>query len=75
VCSSDLPDVEERGNPMGSLLKWAVIFLIISLVAGLFGFFGISQGAADISQVLFFIVLMVFVLFIVLGVLLFKPAA
>jgi uncharacterized membrane protein YtjA (UPF0391 family) len=52
---------------MSSLLKWAIVFLIISLVAALFGFGGISQGAADIARVLFFIFLAVCVVLFILG--------
>ena len=35
------------------MLKWAFIFLIIALVAALFGFTGISEASATIAQVLF----------------------
>jgi uncharacterized membrane protein YtjA (UPF0391 family) len=34
-------------------LKWAIIFLVISLIAGAFGFTGIARGAATISRILF----------------------
>ena len=46
------------------MLKWALFFAVISLVAGIFGFTGIVLGAAAIAQVLFFIflVLCLFVL-------------
>ena len=36
-----------------SLLKWAVIMLVIALIAALFGFGGIAEGAVDIAQFLF----------------------
>ena len=35
---------------MSGLLKWAFVFLIISLIAALFGYGGIAAGAADISE-------------------------
>ncbi len=35
------------------MLKWAVIFLIIAIVAGIFGFTGIEQTSATIAQRLF----------------------
>ena len=35
------------------MLKWAIIFAIISLVAGVFGFTGVSSGAAGIAKILF----------------------
>ena len=54
------------------MLKWAVIFLIISLVAALFGFGGIAQGAADIAKILFFIFLVICVIFFILGMTVYK---
>lgn len=37
------------------MLRWAFVFLIISLIAALFGFAGISAAAAGIAKVLFFL--------------------
>jgi uncharacterized membrane protein YtjA (UPF0391 family) len=53
---------------MSGLLKWALVFLVISLIAALFGFGGIAEGSADIAKVLFAIFLIVFVVLLVLGV-------
>lgn len=36
------------------MLKWALVFLLISLVAGVLGFTGIAAGAAAIAKILFF---------------------
>ncbi len=41
------------------MLKWALIFLVISVVAGLFGFTGISAAAGGIARVLFFIAIVI----------------
>jgi uncharacterized membrane protein YtjA (UPF0391 family) len=49
------------------MLKWALIFFIIAIVAGLFGFTGIAAGAATIAKWLFFLAVAVFVLFLILG--------
>jgi uncharacterized membrane protein YtjA (UPF0391 family) len=43
-----------------TLLKWALICLLISLVAGALGFTGVAAGAAQISKILFFIFLVIF---------------
>lgn len=51
------------------MLKWALIFFIVSLVAALFGFTGIAAGAAAIAKILFYIAVALFVLFLVLGLL------
>jgi len=50
-----------------TLLKWALIFLVVSLIAALFGFTGISATSADIARVLFFIFLTIFVVLLVAG--------
>jgi len=52
---------------MSVLLRWALFFLVISLIAALFGFGGISAGAADIARVLFYIFLGVCIVLFVLG--------
>lgn len=49
------------------MLKWAIIFAVISLLAGLFGFSGVAAGAAGISKVLFGLTLVLFLIFLVLG--------
>jgi len=49
------------------MLRWALIFFIISIVAAVFGFGGISEATADIAQILFYIFLAIFVLMLVLG--------
>lgn len=51
------------------MLKWALIFFVVSIIAGIFGFTGISAGAATIAKWLFFIALAIFVVFLVLGLL------
>jgi uncharacterized membrane protein YtjA (UPF0391 family) len=50
------------------LLKWALICLLISLVAGAFGYTGIARGAAQISKILFFIFLVLFVVILILAI-------
>ena len=50
-----------------TMLKYAIIFAIISLIAGLFGFTGIAAGAAGIAKVLFILFLVLAVVFVVLA--------
>jgi uncharacterized membrane protein YtjA (UPF0391 family) len=52
------------------VLKWAIIFFIISLVAGFFGFTNIASGTRTIAKVLFFIALAIFLVILVFGVML-----
>ena len=49
------------------MLKWAVIFLIIAIIAGLFGFTDIAAASATIAQVLFGIFLFLFIGALALG--------
>jgi uncharacterized membrane protein YtjA (UPF0391 family) len=53
------------------MLKWAIIFLVISLIAGALGLTPIARGAATISKVLFAIAIILFLLFILFIVLTF----
>lgn len=50
------------------MLRWAVIFLVIGLVAALLGFGGIAGTSIGIAKILFFIAVALFVIFLVAGV-------
>jgi uncharacterized membrane protein YtjA (UPF0391 family) len=50
------------------MLRWALIFLIIALVAALFGFTGIAAAAAGIAKLLFFLFLVICLIFFVMGI-------
>jgi uncharacterized membrane protein YtjA (UPF0391 family) len=48
------------------MLHYAVVFLVVALVAALFGFGGIAAGAVEIAKILFFVfVIMAVVTFII----------
>ena len=49
------------------MLHYAVVFLVIALIAALFGFGGIAVGAVEIAKVLFFIFLLLFVVSLIVG--------
>ncbi len=49
------------------MLNYTVIFLVIALVAGLFGFTGIAAGAVEIAKILFFIFIVLFVASLITG--------
>lgn len=51
------------------MLKWALIFFLVSVVAGVFGFTKVAAGTATIAKWLFFIALAIFAVFLVLGLL------
>ncbi len=48
------------------MLSWVIIFLIISLIAGLLGFTGLSEAAAGIAQIIFFFFIILFLVSITL---------
>ena len=49
------------------MLYWALVFLVIALLAAVFGFTGDYVAAAGIAKILFFIFLVLFVVSLVAG--------
>ncbi len=54
------------------MLKWSLIFFIVSLVAAAMGFTGIASSTAEIAKVLFYIFLVLFLLSLLLGLTIFR---
>jgi uncharacterized membrane protein YtjA (UPF0391 family) len=52
------------------MIKWAIIFFLISVVAGFFGFTNVAAEAKTISKLLFFVALAIFLIILVFGVML-----
>jgi uncharacterized membrane protein YtjA (UPF0391 family) len=50
-----------------SLLKWALIMLVVSVAAAVFGFTDLAAASADVARVLFFIFVVIFLVLLVLG--------
>lgn len=50
-----------------TMLRWAVAFFIIAIVAAIFGFGGIAVAAAGIAKILFFIFLVLFLVALLSG--------
>jgi uncharacterized membrane protein YtjA (UPF0391 family) len=49
------------------MLKWALIFFVISLIAGGLGFTNVAAAAGGVARILFFVFLVIFLIFLVLG--------
>ena len=49
------------------MLYWALVFFVISIVAGVFGFGGLSSTSAGVAQILFYVFLVFFVVTMVAG--------
>ena len=49
------------------MLKWSLVFFVVAIVAGAFGFTGIAADAAAIAKVLFYIFIALFLAALILG--------
>jgi uncharacterized membrane protein YtjA (UPF0391 family) len=49
------------------MLYWALMFLILALIAAVFGFGGIALVSAGIAKILFFLFLVLFLVSLVIG--------
>jgi len=49
------------------MLYWALMFLVVALVAAIFGFGGIASTATGIAQILFVIAIVLFVVSLFAG--------
>ena len=52
------------------MLKWAIIFFVVSLIAGFFGFTNVASGARGIAKILFFVAITIFLIVLIFVVLL-----
>lgn len=49
------------------MLKWALIFFILAILASIFGFGGLSSAFAGLAQILFFLFIVLFIIALVFG--------
>ncbi|MEJ0041888.1 MAG: DUF1328 domain-containing protein [Rhizomicrobium sp.] len=49
------------------MLRWAVLFLVIGLVAGILGFGGIAGASFAIAKTLFFVFMLIFLVLLIAG--------
>ncbi len=54
---------------MGNLLHYAIVFLVVALVAALFGFGGVAGTAMEGAKLLFWVAIVLFVVMLIMGVL------
>ena len=52
----------------GNLLHWAVVFLVVALVAALLGFGGVAGTAMEGARLLFWVALVLLLISLVFGV-------
>jgi uncharacterized membrane protein YtjA (UPF0391 family) len=49
------------------MLHYAVVFLVIALLAAIFGFGGIATASAGLAKILFFVFIALFVISLIAG--------
>jgi uncharacterized membrane protein YtjA (UPF0391 family) len=47
------------------MLRWALAFFVVALIAALFGFTGIAIAAAGVAKILFYLFLILFLITLV----------
>ncbi len=52
---------------MGNLLYYAVVFLVVALIAAFFGFGGVAGTAMDGARILFWVAIVLFVISLIAG--------
>jgi len=50
------------------MMRWALIFLVVAIVAGALGFTGVAGAAMGMAKILFFVALGLFLIFIIAAV-------
>ena len=58
--SAFVPDLDELEDSI--MLRWALIFFVVALMAAVLGFTGIALAAAGVAKILFYIFVILFVL-------------
>jgi uncharacterized membrane protein YtjA (UPF0391 family) len=61
------PGHQPRTIEETAMLYYAVVFLVIALVAGFFGFFGVAGLAATIAKILFVVFVILFIASLIFG--------
>ncbi len=56
------------------MIKWALIFLVVGVIAGLLGFTGVAGASFALAKILFFVAILIFVVLLALGLTIFKKA-
>jgi uncharacterized membrane protein YtjA (UPF0391 family) len=64
-CAGSARELQKKGEQI--MLRWAVIFLVIALVAALLGFGNLAGGAASIAMILFYVFLAITVILFLLS--------
>jgi uncharacterized membrane protein YtjA (UPF0391 family) len=55
-----------------TILKWALVFFLVSILAGVLGFTDISAASADVARFLFYVFVVIFLVLLILGLTIFR---
>lgn len=61
------PEMTTLVAEAGTMLGWAITFLVVALVAALFGFGGIAGTAVEAAKLIFFVAIVLFAISAVVG--------
>jgi uncharacterized membrane protein YtjA (UPF0391 family) len=61
------PDVAGAVHSEATMIGWALTFLLVALVAAVFGFGGIAGTAVEIAKLIFFVAIVLFAISAVVG--------
>jgi uncharacterized membrane protein YtjA (UPF0391 family) len=59
--------LDDTDNGRSPVLHWALTFLVLGLIAALFGFTGIAGASIGIAKILFFVFLAIFAVMLLMG--------
>lgn len=51
----------------GNLLHWALIFLVVAIIAAIFGFGGVAGTAMEGARILFYVAVVLLIISLVFG--------
>ncbi|MGL5138967.1 MAG: DUF1328 domain-containing protein, partial [Beijerinckiaceae bacterium] len=57
----------QKEYPVGNLLHWAIIFVVVAIIAAFFGFGGVSGTAMGGAQMLFYAAIALLIVGAVVG--------
>jgi uncharacterized membrane protein YtjA (UPF0391 family) len=60
-------ELQYQGWEGKTMLWYAWVFLLVAIIAAVFGFGGIAVGAAEIAKILFFVFVVLFVISLFTG--------
>ncbi len=49
------------------LLRWALLFFVVSIIAAVLGFGGVAEGAADLARVFFYLFMTIVIVLVILA--------